>query len=222
MSNITKPNITYFEFIKLINEIFPSKAKLDYTKLTANDLISRMGTIVVASGYKFSDDYLLKLEKIISAKQTSLPNRTDPNSKKNDTEFDQYDYKVQSSISAMHTDAINRFLDFQEYKLLLDPDSEGYTANFGDLETLNELFMADNIAKYIKDVLEVTGYDKNKFLTYDARMMASEEIEKTVKELNRELDTQILKEQKKSDQILKELYNERDKITKLRELDNNQ
>ena len=81
---------------------------------------------------------------------------------------------------------------------------------------------ADAVEEVSNIILEVTGYDKNKFLTYDARMMASEEIEKTVKELNRELDTQILKEQKKSDQILKELYNERDKITKLRELNNNQ
>ena len=46
----------YFEIIKLVDELFPSTSELDYTKVSTEDLISRIEAKIEESGMTISPE----------------------------------------------------------------------------------------------------------------------------------------------------------------------
>lgn len=153
MENVKK-NITYFELIKLIDEIFPSKKVLDYTKVKVEELVSRFNNIISKSGFSFDPQKLQIVREMIRENQKYLFGRKSNLTSEDSRGFDQENYQIQYIISIMKNETL---WNLYNARIHLVKQGEDYdTGYFGSLDLIKSTVTEENIMKYIEEVLSVT------------------------------------------------------------------
>ena len=156
----------YFEIIKLVDELFPSTSELDYTKVSTEDLISRIEAKTEESGMQISPERIEAIRKSIRENQRFVYQRkTNLVSTIDDPGFDQNNYFVKSQVIRMKNDAFRAIHGPIDWIRMVDKDGSYSTSEFGDVETIESVVTQENVEKYLRDVLSVTCSDKDNLAT---------------------------------------------------------
>ena len=150
--------IDYFEYIKLVDNIFPSKSKLNYLETSPEELISRFEQKLEESGLTISAEQKEKIRGLIETNQRFLYKRkTNSIGENEDASFDQNNYYVQSTVSIMRNLAMGVLLSPMFPKYTCSEMVDQYdTYFFGNTELIESIVNKENILNYVRDTLFLT------------------------------------------------------------------
>ncbi len=154
-------NTNFFEIIKLIDSIFPSKSEINYTEISPEALITRFNEKINSSGIRFDVFALQKAKQIIMDNQKYVYKRNYNVSGGSTQGFDQNNFYIQSYVSGIKFEVLRTLYDTIHLANLsslvgYDPDF------FGDLATLKTILTKDKIAEYVKNALTITFADNDR------------------------------------------------------------
>ena len=97
-----KEKIPYFKLVKLVDQIFPSRSELDYTKITTEELVERVGEVIRSSGLDIDANKILTIQNSVRDEHRFIYGRTSNyigNGKS--PGYDQHNYYIQRSYIDM-------------------------------------------------------------------------------------------------------------------------
>ena len=145
------PNTNFITIIKAIDELFPSKSKLDYTKVSPNELSTKVINKFRELKIEVNEEELKKIieeyQGLIYKKDHYVFNNYDKN-----RGFDQEHYFIQQTISNMKY-KILQLLKTEQYGV----SNELYDIRkFGNEQEIRKEINPEKITEYIIDTLTIT------------------------------------------------------------------